>query len=276
MVIFCSAAAADVQVSSCNTLHFSNFFRFKVKMAQPSYVIEQAVRLFHHYWHLGLQPTFNLKTLSNGAICVSSDVLLLPPNVQFHEQNSPNISRRRKSSRNARKNRRSRRLANHNKYPEDNDESNNQDDDNDVSYEEKELELFLEPPEPEISTQSTLPEYSSIQSKTLDHATTVQAAVQAVNVNVDVACQAANFHRSKLSISECVTTSIPPRPIYHPAIINASMAFFKKHPSNLTEDEISKFNCYLKRKQELGEPVEKDVIFQPSSMRNCLHCGYPT
>ena len=119
-------------------------------------------------------------------------------------------------------------------------------------------------------------------NSTLDQPKNLKAdtAVQAVQEMVDAACEAASFlpsHSQKnLSISRCTLTNIPPRPIYHPAIINASKAFFKKHPSELSEEEVAKFKCYLQRKKELGEPVETDVIYQPSSPRDCLRCGHPT
>ena len=109
----------------------------------------------------------------------------------------------------------------------------------------------------------------------------VDSAVQANQVLVDVACQTAPCYLPKqqhtLSIVQNPGISISSRPIYDPAIINASRAFFNdKHPSELNEDEVQKFNCYLRRKQENGEPIESDVVFRPSSMRNCLHCGNPT
>ena len=82
----------------------------------------------------------------------------------------------------------------------------------------------------------------------------VDSAVQANQVSVDVACQTAPSYLPKqqptLLIVQNSGISIPSRPIYHPAIINASKAFFNdKHPSELNEDEVQKFNCYLKRKQ---------------------------
>jgi hypothetical protein len=39
-----------------------------------------------------------------------------------------------------------------------------------------------------------------------------------------------------LRIVKFQSTSIPPRPVYHPAIINACTAMFSKHPSRLTEE----------------------------------------
>ena len=44
-------------------------------------------------------------------------------------------------------------------------------------------------------------------------------------------------------------TSIPPRPVFNPAIINASKAMFSKHPSQLEPVEILKFNYYRNNKR---------------------------
>ena len=73
------------------------------------------------------------------------------------------------------------------------------------------------------------------------------------------------------------STSIPPRPIYHPAIINACYAFFSKHPSKLEPEERKKFDLYRSDKHQIGEPLEKEVIHQPiGGIRICLHCGEKT
>ena len=82
--------------------------------------------------------------------------------------------------------------------------------------------------------------------------------------------------KQSLSVAKNSSISIAPKLIYHPAIINASKAFYGKGPSELSKAEKSKFKFYLDRKKELGEPVESDIVFLPSSMRDCLHCGYPT
>ena len=104
----------------------------------------------------------------------------------------------------------------------------------------------------------------------------INSAVQATPDSNDATTETLPLKKPNLTISTNASISIPPRPVYHPAIINASQSFYKKHPSELTEEEIANFNVYLKWKQDAGEPVETDVIYLPSSMRDCLHCGYPT
>ena len=67
--------------------------------------------------------------------------------------------------------------------------------------------------------------------------------------------------------------SIPPRPIYHPAIINACQRFFAKHPRELEKHEAEKFKQYVQDKAEIGEPIEDEEIYQPfGGWRICLHC----
>ena len=77
----------------------------------------------------------------------------------------------------------------------------------------------------------------------------------------------------KLYILRSGATSIPPRPVYHPAIINASQAFFSKHPSQLTAEEIQKFK-QKEDKASIGEPLQTEVIFLPNGgIRTCCNCG---
>ena len=249
-------------------------------MADPSYVIEQAVKIFYHHWHCGLQPSINLKTLPNGAVCVSSNATIIPPNSQIYEHISSSYSTRHRSGRNSRKKRRNKRFQSQVLHKESNESFGT----------EEQSESKASPKPAEASQNQSLKVNANevacqaypVINSTLDQPKNLKAdtAVQAVQEMVDAACEAASFlssHSQKnLSISRCTLTNIPPRPIYHPAIINASIAFFKKHPSELSEEEVAKFKCYLQRKKELGEPVETDVIYQPSSPRDCLHCGHPT
>ena len=51
-----------------------------------------------------------------------------------------------------------------------------------------------------------------------------------------------------LNITKFQSISIPPRPVYHPAIVGACQRFFSKHPSELSQDEIQKFKQYKKDK----------------------------
>ena len=77
---------------------------------------------------------------------------------------------------------------------------------------------------------------------------------------------------------QCVeTTTVPPRPVYHPAIIRASLSMFGKKPAELEPDEIAKFNNYRAWKCQNGEEIETDIIYNPASGNQpCLHCGLPT
>ena len=71
--------------------------------------------------------------------------------------------------------------------------------------------------------------------------------------------------------------SIKPRKIYHPTIINACEAMFKKHPDQLVSEEIIKFNHYRNWKPEMGDPLESNVVYLPAGgLRTCLLCGHLT
>ena len=68
--------------------------------------------------------------------------------------------------------------------------------------------------------------------------------------------------------------SIPPRPVYHPAINQACQAMFGKHPTSLTPEEVSKFKIYQRQKLKNNDPIENDVIYQPiGGIRTCIQCG---
>ena len=70
--------------------------------------------------------------------------------------------------------------------------------------------------------------------------------------------------KCKLNLERCTSTSIPPRPVYHPVIISVCEAMFAKHPSKLTPEEINKFNMYKERKKQIGEPLESEIIYLPT------------
>ena len=79
---------------------------------------------------------------------------------------------------------------------------------------------------------------------------------------------------SSLNIVKSRSISIPPRPVYHPAIINSCIKFFAKHPSELGQDEVQKFNQYRKDKAQIGEPLESEDIYLPiGGLRTCLNWG---
>ena len=78
----------------------------------------------------------------------------------------------------------------------------------------------------------------------------------------------------KLNFVRTSATSVLPRPVYHPAVINASQAFFLKHPSRLTAEEMQKFKQYQEDKTTIGEPLETEAKFLPNGgIRTCLNCG---
>ena len=82
---------------------------------------------------------------------------------------------------------------------------------------------------------------------------------------------------SNLSIQPVQNTTIPPKTVYHPAIIRASLSMFKKKPDSLTAEEVNKFNLFLKWKLDNGEPVEEDILYNPAGGNtNCLHLDRPT
>ena len=63
--------------------------------------------------------------------------------------------------------------------------------------------------------------------------------------------------KSKLSnfgIRTVQVTSIPPKPIFQPAIIRASISMFEKKPDDLDAEEIEKFKMYKNWKAQNGDP----------------------
>ena len=67
--------------------------------------------------------------------------------------------------------------------------------------------------------------------------------------------------------------SIPPRTIYHPAIIIACHDMFAKHPSVLLPEEVDQFNCIRNHAQQAGKPFEAEERYLPSGgLRTCLNC----
>ena len=223
-------------------------------MAHPIDVIDQAVRFFISQWFRGLQPSLKLVTKANGAVRAFTEVI--------SEQPEPLLNLRRKHSGiNSRNRRRLKRCTIDQNQDRNLDDSSSQTSNLDI------LEDVA--PTPIEEDYECLPN---------DHQTTsTEAVVQAVVVSTDVACGINSSSLAKnLSVATVQYTDIPPRRIYHPAIINASKAFYSKHPSELTHDEVQKFEFYLKWKCQNGEPVESDIVYLPSSMRNCLHCGHLT
>ena len=79
---------------------------------------------------------------------------------------------------------------------------------------------------------------------------------------------------AKLDLVKATSTTIPPHQVYHPCIINASRAFFGKHPQELTPDEAVRFQMYQKDKIQIGEPLENEIVYLPiGGIRTCVNCG---
>ena len=62
-------------------------------------------------------------------------------------------------------------------------------------------------------------------------------------LQIKLACSLSVYHQEQISISRenpklsmirNQTISIPPRPVYHPAIVNACETIFGRHPDDLT------------------------------------------
>ena len=104
----------------------------------------------------------------------------------------------------------------------------------------------------------------------------VDAAVQTLNKTKDATSQTEPTKPSKLSTTVNPIQSIPPRKVYHLALINVSKSLYQRHPSELTREEFKTFNQYLHDKRNNGEPVVLDPVYLPTSVRDCLHCGHPT
>ena len=52
---------------------------------------------------------------------------------------------------------------------------------------------------------------------------------------------------------------------------------FSKKPQDLDAEEVQKFNAYRNWKQQNGETVETDILYnRAGGNENCLHCELPT
>ena len=67
--------------------------------------------------------------------------------------------------------------------------------------------------------------------------------------------------RPKLVIQKVQTTSIPPKPVYHPGIIRACLSMFGKKPAELDSEETTKFMTYRNWKLHKGEPIEQEMLY---------------
>ena len=149
-------------------------------MAHPLYIAENAVKSFIDHWLIGLQPSLRLTTRFDGSIVVESDVISAPVLLP-QKPVYDHFYRRHKSGNLARQRRK--------------------------------IIRTLNPPSPSKQKQDSL---SICPSKL----STVDTAVQAVKVLVDVACETTQPvpvpPRKILSVENVSQTDIPPRKIYLP------------------------------------------------------------
>ena len=86
-----------------------------------------------------------------------------------------------------------------------------------------------------------------------------------------------SMQKAELEFARLCSISIPPRPIYHPAIVNACKDMFDKHPSSLLPNEVDQFNFVRNHALQVGEPLENCAVYLPSGgVRTCLNCGQLT
>ena len=233
-------------------------------MAHVPLAVNHALSEFFNQWYAELSPKLMVKTQQNGDVVISS-TLIASADQHANSFHHPWASNQRKLSG---KNSRQRRQAKRRQTRSDETSSSSLN----SGHSSSQLGVISDP---NSCTQKVAQTSPVSPSKPCLVSTGVQASCAFVNV----ACETDDFPSPKepvLSIVKCAPTSIPPREIFHPAIINACMAICHKHPSKLTKEEAQKFKFYLARKNEMGQPVESDLVYLPSSIRNCLHCGHLT
>ena len=209
----------------------------------PPIVVQHVICQFFNEWYSGLRPKLVIETKDNGAIVVSSTIVI---DQQHHRHRSGHASRQRRKAARA-------------------------------AHAEKKFDSNSTQTDEVLDNNDETQVLQSVHS--LDNLQChVDKAVQAVMITVDAACDAQPLlspQKPVLSTVINASVSIPPRPLYHPAIHNVARTMFNKHPGELLEEEIVKLNSYCDWKRDCGEPVETDIIHLPSSMRDCLHCGHP-
>ena len=66
-----------------------------------------------------------------------------------------------------------------------------------------------------------------------------------------------------LSQAKQSSISIPPKPVYHLAIINACKVMHEQHPDQSDREEVEQFNFYVRHKSNTGDPIEQNVVYLP-------------
>ena len=62
----------------------------------------------------------------------------------------------------------------------------------------------------------------------------------------------------KLSLIRNQTISIPPRPVYHPAAVNACEAIVGRHPDDLTPGEYNRFNTFRRQQKSNWRTIRRE------------------
>ena len=263
-------------------------------MAHPLVTVEHAVRYFITQWLNGQQPSLILKTHTNGEIFVRCEVKCAGVSVKNQERASLHHRKSGQFSRIRRRDRRSKstnnseisaaslledKTLNIQKIIEEgtildveqNTGNTNEEDSNQIStLSEPSLKSNLansncvKKPKLTVCVQESLsliPDEPILSTTKLEPISVLPMKAQLSN----------------LSIHSVQNTSIPPKAIFHPAIIRASLSMFKKKPDSLTAEELNKFNLFIKWKLHNGEPIEEDILYNPAGGNmNCLHCDRPT
>ena len=215
-------------------------------MAHPIYVAEQAMKIFIAQWLSGLKPSLKLSTKIDGTIVVMYEVSSVAVNSKKDNCITNGSRRRRRSGINSRIRRKLSRCAR-----------------SDVTDDQ---------PTKEVANLST----EFISTSALLTPVKEELSFQKLE-SIDIVPVEPPKNPS-LSIQAQSSVSIPPRRIYHPAILKACENMHGKHPSQLTPDEVRKFKLYQEYKARNGEPpIEEDIIFQPcGGLRTCVQCGQLT
>ena len=72
----------------------------------------------------------------------------------------------------------------------------------------------------------------------------------------------------QLGISKTTVKNIspaPPKPEYHPYVIEAIKLMYAKAPDELSSDELEQFEEYYNWKKSKGETIEEDFVYKPRS-----------
>ena len=231
-------------------------------MADPTIVIEQAIRYFLNQWYCGLEPTLYLKTLSNGEICVNTNVKSLEAILNSQQL----VRSHRRSGRHSRQRRSVQRSQKKDlTKPNENVCEDILENLSDVQTAAISVSDDFVPPSETDLVALQSPSVCNLPNK---------LELKITNLaSIDIPPEIREPSLSNLSIVAQKPMSIPPRTIYHPAVIRACQSMFEKHPSQLSPEEITKYKLYQEYKLRNGEPpIEEDIIYVPSGMRNCLHC----